>query len=69
MKEEATKRNTVWAVERSDWFGDCEEVAHFDTKVEAEASAKAMRRASKACDDPADEVIYLVVSYEWTRSA
>lgn len=61
------KRSTVWAVERSDWFGDCEEVAHFDTEAEAKAEAKKMQRASRACDDPADKVTYAVVSYEWVR--
>ncbi len=66
---EAQKRTTAWAIERTDWFGDCEEVAHFDTEAEAKAALPKFRSHAKNCESRRDRVRYRIVSYEWWRDA
>lgn len=41
-------------------FGECEWVADFKTRAEAEAHAKKLNRESKAIDDPEDRIHYAV---------
>ena len=61
------KTSTIYVVERSDWYGECETVANFHTRAEALAHARKLRTESKATDDPADKVKYTVTREIWTR--
>ena len=61
------KRSRTWIVERTSWFGDTEHVATFHTAKEAQAFAAKCRQQSKAVDDPADKIVYTVISEIWER--